>query len=98
MVKAYANGILVDGTYYVAPATVSLANTEDNSTTITGADGYVANVTLAARTLYKDGALPALRRDHRRLAPRRSHRPRPRIGQHQRHHAQPDLRRRRDDA
>ena len=56
MVKAYANGILVDGTYYVAPATVSLANTEDNSTTITGADGYVANVTLAARTLYKDGA------------------------------------------
>ena len=53
---AYENGILVDGTYYVAPATVTLADNADNSTTITGADGYVANVTLAARTLYKDGA------------------------------------------
>ena len=56
MVKAYANGILVDGTYYVAPATVTLADGSDNTETITGADGYVADVTLAARTLYKDGA------------------------------------------
>ena len=56
MVKAYANGILVGGTYYVAPATITLADNADNSTTITGADGYVANVTLADRTLYKDGA------------------------------------------
>ena len=52
---AYENGILYDGKYYVAPASISLANAADNSTTITGADGYVANVTLAARTLYKDG-------------------------------------------
>ena len=55
IVKAYANGILFDGKYYVAPATITLANAEDNSTAISGADGYVANVTLAARTLYKDG-------------------------------------------
>ncbi|KWW27697.1 MAG: PE-PGRS family protein, partial [bacterium F083] len=56
MVKAYQNGILASGTYYVAPATVTLADNADNSTAITDADGYVANVTLAARTLYKDGA------------------------------------------
>ena len=56
MVKAYQNGILVGGTYYVAPASISLANAADNSTTISNANGYVANVTLAARTLYKDGA------------------------------------------
>ena len=56
MVKAYQNGILYDGTYYVAPASISLANAADNSTTISNANGYVANVTLAARTLYKDGA------------------------------------------
>ena len=56
MVKAYQNGILVGGTYYVAPATVTLADNADNSTTISNANGYVADVTLAARTLYKDGA------------------------------------------
>ena len=56
IVKAYANGILFDGKYYVAPATVTLADGSDNSTTITGADGYVADVTLSGRTLYKDGA------------------------------------------
>ena len=55
IVKAYANGILFDGKYYVAPASITLANAEDNSTTISNANGYVANVTLAARTLYKDG-------------------------------------------
>ena len=55
MVEAYANGILFDGKYYVAPASISLANAADNSTTISNANGYVANVTLAARTLYKDG-------------------------------------------
>ena len=55
LVKAYANGILFGGTYYVAPASISLANAADNSTTISNANGYVANVTLAARTLYKDG-------------------------------------------
>ena len=56
MVKAYQNGILVGGTYYVAPATVTLADGSDNTAVITDADGYVADVTLAARTLYKDGA------------------------------------------
>ena len=56
MVKAYANGILVGGTYYVAPATVTLADNADNSTAISDADGYVADVTLSGRTLYKDGA------------------------------------------
>ena len=56
IVKAYANGILFDGKYYVAPATVTLANAADNGTTISNANGYVANVTLTGRTLYKDGA------------------------------------------
>ena len=55
MVKAYGNGILFDETYYVAPTTISLADGSDNTAVITDADGYVANVTLAARTLYKDG-------------------------------------------
>ncbi len=55
MVKAYANGILFGGTYYVAPASISLANAADNSTTINTADGFLANVTLSGRTLYKDG-------------------------------------------
>ena len=56
MVEAYANGILVGGTYYVAPATVTLADNADNSTTINDANGYFADVTLSGRTLYKDGA------------------------------------------
>ena len=56
MVKAYANGILVGGTYYVVPATVTLADDADNSTKISNANGYVADVTLSGRTLYKDGA------------------------------------------
>ncbi|WP_294748386.1 hypothetical protein [uncultured Prevotella sp.] len=56
MVKAYQNGILVGGAYYVAPATVTLADNADNSTTISNANGYVADVTLSGRTLYKDGA------------------------------------------
>ena len=56
VVKAYATGILYDGTYYMAPATVSLANDVDNSTVISNADGYLADVTLEGRTLYKDGA------------------------------------------
>ena len=56
MVKAYQNGILVGGTYYVAPASITLADDDDNSTKISNANGYVADVTLAGRTLYKDGA------------------------------------------
>ena len=55
MVKAYANGIFFDGAYYVAPASISLANNADNCTAISNADGYVADVTLTDRTLYKDG-------------------------------------------
>ena len=35
--------------------TIELANASDNSTVISDADGYVANVTLTGRTLYKDG-------------------------------------------
>ena len=56
VLKAYANGIYYDDTYYVAPATITLADNADNSTTINGAHGYVADVTLQDRTLYKDGA------------------------------------------
>ena len=57
MVKAYAHGILVGGTYYgVSAGNVSLADDDDNSTKISNANGYVANVTLSGRTLYKDGA------------------------------------------
>ena len=55
-VTAYQNGILFGGTYYVAPATISLADRDNNSTTISDANGYFADVTLADRTLYKDGA------------------------------------------
>ena len=56
MVKAYKNGIWFDGNFYGTPATVTLADGSDNTTVITDADGYVANVTLSGRTLYKDGA------------------------------------------
>ena len=57
MVKAYAHGILVGGTYYgVSAGNVSLADDDDNSTKISNANGCVANVTLSGRTLYKDGA------------------------------------------
>ena len=56
MVKAYAHGILVGGTYYgVSAGNVSLADDADNNTAISSADGCVANVTLSGRTLYKDG-------------------------------------------
>ena len=55
MLQVYDNGILYDGTYYVAPATVSLVDNADNSTAISGANGYLAEVTLQDRTLYKDG-------------------------------------------
>ena len=56
MVAVYQNGILFDGKYYVAPATISLADNADNNDAISNANGYVADVTLANRTLYKDGA------------------------------------------
>ena len=56
MVKAYKNGIWFDGNFYGTPATVTLADDADNGTTISNADGCVADVTLSGRTLYKDGA------------------------------------------
>ena len=45
MVKSYENGIFYDGTYYVAPATVSLADLADNGPVLAEADGMLANVT-----------------------------------------------------
>ena len=53
--RAYQNGILYHGTYYMVPASISLADNADNSTAINTADGFLANVTLSGRTLYKDG-------------------------------------------
>ena len=56
-VTAYANGLLYGGKYYVAPASITLDDGEnaDNRTDISNANGYFANVTLADRTLFKDG-------------------------------------------
>ena len=56
LVKAYKNGIWFDGNFYGTPATVTLADNADNSETISSVNGYVADVTLSGRTLYKDGA------------------------------------------
>ena len=53
--QAYEHGLLYDGKYYAVPASISLADNADNATTISNVDGYVADVTLADRTLYKDG-------------------------------------------
>jgi hypothetical protein len=44
-----------DDTYYMAPVSISLADAGDNSTAIGDANGYLADVTLQGRTLYKDG-------------------------------------------
>ena len=55
LVQAEPNCIFYDGTYYVVSATVTLADTEDNTATITSNNGYLADVTLVGRTLYKDG-------------------------------------------
>ena len=51
-----AGAASTSGTYNVAPASISLADNADNSTTINTAYGFLANVTLSGRTLYKDGA------------------------------------------
>jgi hypothetical protein len=56
LVKAYENGILYGGKYYMAPAIISPADNADNSTTISDNDGLPTNVTLQSRTLYRDGA------------------------------------------
>ena len=56
LVKAYANGIFCNGMYYTPSAgSISLTDNADNSTVISTNDGYVADVTLAGRTLYRDG-------------------------------------------
>ena len=52
-VKVYEKGIFYDGKYYTASGNISLADTGTND--VDGIDGYVADVTLAGRTLYKDG-------------------------------------------
>jgi len=55
MVKAYAKGILFDGTYCGTYAAISLADNADNRTAISNNDGNLADVTLQGRTLYRDG-------------------------------------------
>jgi hypothetical protein len=55
VVKVYEHGIRFDGNYYWASATISLANAGDNSTNISNANCYIADVTFSDRTLYKDG-------------------------------------------
>jgi hypothetical protein len=54
VLTAYENGILFDGKYYVAPAAVTLYDNATND--VAGVSGYVADVTLSGRTLWKDGA------------------------------------------
>ena len=55
IVKAYQDGILFGDTYYRIPVAITLADNSDNSTTISNNNGYLADVTLAGRTLYRDG-------------------------------------------
>ena len=55
IVTAYENGIFFGGKYYRAYNVFSLADDDDNGTTISENDGKVANVTLYGRTLYRDG-------------------------------------------
>ena len=52
----YQSGVFYDGTCYMVPVSISLADNADNSTTISDKNGYVADVTLAGRTFYRDGA------------------------------------------
>ena len=56
VLKAYQSGVFYDGTCYMVPTTITLANNSDNSTTISDKDGYMADVTLDGRTFYRDGA------------------------------------------
>ena len=53
-ITAYANGLERDGKFYLVKAAVSLADNADNSGSIV--NNQVADVTLAGRTLYKDGS------------------------------------------
>ena len=54
VLTAYGNGILFGGKYYVAPEAVTIADNAMND--LSGKNGYVADVTLQGRTLYRDGA------------------------------------------
>ena len=56
MLTAYGNGILYADTYYVVLTAISLADNDDNSTTISDNNGAFAEVTLDGRTFYRDGA------------------------------------------
>lgn len=60
MVKAYENGLLYDGIYYRPVLDISLLTFSDNSTTISDANGHLADVTLQDRYIYKDGTWKTL--------------------------------------
>jgi hypothetical protein len=53
VLTAYEKGILFDGKCYVAPEAVTFYDNAAND--LTSVNGYVADVTLQGRTLYKDG-------------------------------------------
>lgn len=53
-ITAYASGLKRGGRFYLVKASVSLADNATNN--VTGVSGYVADVTLSGRTLWKDGA------------------------------------------
>ena len=53
VMTTYENGVLFGGKYYMAPEAVTLNDNADND--LSGVDGYLADVTLNGRTLYKDG-------------------------------------------
>jgi hypothetical protein len=55
-ITPYTHGLFYNGSYYMTPVAMSLADNADNSTTISDADGHFTTVTLTDRTLYKDGA------------------------------------------
>ena len=52
-ITPYTNGLLYDGRYYMTPEAISLANTGTND--VDAIVGYVADVTLSGRKLWKDG-------------------------------------------
>ena len=55
-VAAYTRGIKYDGKYYMRPTIIDLADNADNSTALSGKDGYFAEVTLRDRTFFKDNS------------------------------------------
>ena len=55
MLKAYQNGLLFDGKYYVN-ADLGLSDNTDNGSAISEYNGATVDVTLTGCTLYKDGA------------------------------------------